>query len=124
MSTSVFGMIVLLMTADRRRLTAHPMLPVAPHKPNHCGHDDHSNHRIQPMEVLAHLAPVLAELHPEICQAQAPWPRAKKCIEMESAARHARDSGGQRDECADHWQQASNEHCKVSPTSEESVCPI
>src|SRR4051812_27554717 len=41
-----------LLTADSRRLIAHPMLPMAPDKPDHGGHDDDSDHRIELMEVL------------------------------------------------------------------------
>ena len=43
---------------------------------------------------------------------------------MEAAARHARDSGRQRDEGTDNGQQAADEYSKVSPSREEAIGPI
>ena len=43
---------------------------------------------------------------------------------MKFAARHAGDSGGQRDKRADHRQQARDEHGHVSPAQKKTVGPI
>src|ERR1700736_6230939 len=43
---------------------------------------------------------------------------------MKAAAGHARDSGGQCDEGADHRQKRAYEDGKISPAREEAVGPV
>src|SRR6266478_8306011 len=76
------------------------------------------------MEVLPERAPVLAKLHAKVGERETPWPRSQKSIDMKFPARHARNSGGQRDERADHGQQTRNEHSHVSPALKKSVSPV
>src|SRR5260370_1954070 len=76
------------------------------------------------MEVLAERAPVLAKFHAKVGQRETPGPRSEESVDMKFAPRHACDSGGQRNERADHWQQARNEHGHISPALKESVGPV
>src|SRR5437899_8738183 len=76
------------------------------------------------MEVLAERAPVFAKFHAKVGERETPGPRSQKSIDMKFPARHACDSGGQRDERADHGQQTRNEHSHVSPALKKSVSPV
>src|ERR1700674_334744 len=76
------------------------------------------------MEVLPKRTPILAKLHAKVCQRKTPGPRSEEGVDVEFAARHAGDSGGQRNERADHWQQARNEHGHIPPPLKKSVGPV
>ena len=93
-------------------------------EPDDPGQQQDSDDRVEFMEVLAERAPVLAEFHAEVGQRETPGPRSEESIDVEFAARHAGDSGGQRDKCADHGQQARNEHGHISPALKEAVSPV
>src|ERR1700730_3206815 len=75
------------------------------------------------MEVLAKRAPVLPKFHAKVCQHETPGPRSEESVDMKFGARHPGDSGGQRNERADHRQQARNKHGHVSPALKKSVSP-
>src|SRR5215471_1756901 len=113
-----------LLTADGGWLTADSILPMTPHKPDHTDEDDHSNDRIELVEVLAQLSPVLAEFHAEPSESQAPRPGAKKGVDVEAAAGHARDAGRQRDKRPDDREQTGDEYRELSPAREEAVGPV
>src|ERR1039458_5903134 len=81
---------------------AYAILPVRPEEPDNPAQQQDSYDRVELMEVLAERAPVLAELHAEVSQHETPGPRSEESIDVEFAARHAGDSGGQRDKGADH----------------------
>src|SRR5580704_10248039 len=76
------------------------------------------------MEVLAKRAPVLPKFHAKVCQHETPGPRSEESVDMKFAARHPGNSGGQRNERADHRQQARNEHGHVSAALKKSVSPV
>src|SRR5258708_32970096 len=76
------------------------------------------------MKVFAERAPVFAKFHAEVGQRETPGPRSQKSIDMKFPARHARNSGGQRNERANHGQQTRNEHGHFSPALKKSVSPV
>ena len=95
-----------------------------PEEPDDPGQQKRSDHGVEFVEVLAERAPVLAQFHAEVGERKTPGPRSEKSINMEFAALHAGDSGGQRDKCSDHGQQARDEHGHVSPAQKEAVGPV
>src|ERR1035437_1340903 len=101
-----------------------PVLPVRPEEPRDPGQQKGADHGVEFVEVLAQRAPVLAELHAEVGQRETPRPRSQESVDMEFAARHARDSGGQRDKGADHRQKARDKHGHVSPALKETIGPV
>src|ERR1035441_4725193 len=103
---------------------AQPILPVRPEEPDDPAQQQNSDDGVELMEVLAERAPVLAEFHAKVGQHETPGPRSEESIDVEFAARHAGDSGGQRDKGADHGQQARNEYGHVSPAQKEAVGPV
>src|SRR6202521_2294072 len=105
-------------------LRPQPILPVRPKEPRDPAQQQNSDDRVELMEVLAKRAPVLAKLHPKVSQRETPGPRSEESVDMKFAARHAGDSGRQRNKRADHWQQTRNEHGHVSPALKKSVSPV
>src|ERR1019366_4206749 len=103
---------------------AQPILPVRPEEPDDPAQQQDSDDRVELMEVLAERAPVLAEFHAEVSQHETPGPRSEESIDVEFAARHAGDSGGQRDKGADHGQQARNEYGHPPQAKKEGVAPL
>src|ERR1017187_1328372 len=103
---------------------AQAILPVRPEEPDNRAQQQDHYHPGELMEVLAQRTPVLAEFHAEVSQHETPGPRPEESIDVEFAARHACDSGGQRDKGADHGQQARNEYGHVSPPHKEAVGPV
>src|SRR5208282_5069485 len=95
---------------------AQAILPVRPEEPDDPAQQHDSDDRVELMEVLAERAPVLAEFHAEVSQRETPGPRPEESIDVEFAARHAGDAGGQRDKGADHGH--------VSPAHKEAVGPV
>src|SRR5450755_3741562 len=103
---------------------SHAVLPMRPREPNNADNKYDENYGIEFMEILAELAPVLAQLHTEVCQGKAPGPRSQKSVDMKSNPRHARDACRQCNESSNHRQQSSDEYCQVSPAGEETIRPI
>src|ERR1039458_2568080 len=103
---------------------AYAILPVRPEEPDNPAQQQDSYDRVELMEVLCERRRGLAELHAEVSQHETPGPRSEESIDVEFAARHAGDSGGQRDKGADHGQQARNEYGHVSPAQKEAVGPV
>src|SRR6266404_9675086 len=95
-----------------------------PDEPPDPAQQQNSDDRIELMKVFAERAPVFAKFHAKVGQRETPGPRSEKSIDMKFPARHACDSGGQRDERADHGQQTRNEHSHVSPALKKSVSPV
>src|SRR6202158_1565825 len=111
-------------TGELLLLRSQPVLPVRPEEPCDPAQQQNSDDRVELMEVLAERAPVLAKLHAQVSQRETPGPRSEESIDVEFSARHAGDSGGQRNERADHRQQARNKHGHISPALKKSVSPI
>src|ERR1700677_4432513 len=92
-------------SADATRLTlsgADAVLPMRPHKPDDSGCQNDSDDEIELVKILSQLAPVFSELHAEPSQREAPGPGTKKSIDMKSSARHAGNTGRQRDKRTHH----------------------
>ena len=54
-----------VLLADSRWLASDAILPMAPKKPSDADHDHDANHRIELVEILSQLSPILAKLHPQ-----------------------------------------------------------
>src|SRR5260370_7507337 len=95
------------------------MLPMTPNKPRDSRHQYHPNRGIELVKVFSQFAPVLAQLHSEISQAEAPRPRSQKRVEMKASAGHASHSGRQCDESANHGQQPTKKYRQQSPPAQK-----
>src|SRR5215469_13631095 len=95
-----------------------------PDEPDDSCSEANADDRIELVEVLPEASPVLSQLHSEICQRETPGPGPEKRVDVKFSAGHAGDAGRQRDEGADHRQQAAGEDGGLSPALEETVGPV
>src|ERR1700734_316240 len=103
---------------------ADAVLPMRPHKPDDSGCQNDSDDEIELVKILSQLAPVFSELHAEPSQREAPGPGTKKSIDMKSSARHAGNTGRQRDKRTHHRKYSRYQNRKISPAREKAIGPI
>src|SRR3974390_2393149 len=107
--------------ASLRLADTHPVLPVRPQEPHYPRNQAHPDDGVELVEVLSQRAPVLAQLHAEPGQREAPRPRSQEGVDVKLAARHARDARRQGDKGPDHRQQARDKNRCLSPAQKEAV---
>src|SRR5262249_9686438 len=82
------------------------------------------NHSVKLVEIFSKRAPILSKLHTEISEREAPGPGAEECVNVKLGPRHAGDAGRQRNEGANHRQQAADEDGEFSPAEKKTVSPV
>src|SRR5437899_3823408 len=106
------------------RGNTYAILPVGTHEPDDsCQRQKHDDN-IQAVQPLAEpwiFVPVLAQFHADPGEHEAPRPGAHECVDMEPDPGHARDACRQRDESANHRQQASDKNGSRAEAQEEAV---
>src|SRR5262249_393833 len=98
------------------------LLQSMPDEPDRAGKDKPDDHEIELVEDAAQPrigAPLVAELHADPGEAEAPGPGADEGVEVEAQQRHPRDPGGKGDERPDRGQQPADQHGQVAPAVEE-----
>jgi hypothetical protein len=65
--------------------------------------------------------PLVAEQQAGIDQEKAPRPRSEESVEVETAFRHARNAGWERDKRSHQWQHACDQHGQIAEPIEKPV---
>src|SRR5579884_3417597 len=100
------------------------MLPVRPQEPHDPDQQQSADNSVELVKVLAHGAPVLSQLHADICQHEAPGPRTQEGVDVKLTTRHSCDSGGECNKGSNDRQQPSDKDRGLSPARKEAIRPI